>query len=233
MNQNKIGSLIKELRQKSNLTQKEFANKYGVTYQAVSKWENGKNLPDTLILKEICKDYNINIADILEGNIKPKKEYKIFLLISGILLLIGSLTLFINNYNKNRNNNFEFKTISSNCEDFKLNGSIAYNENKSVIYISNIEYCGNNDNEIYKSLNATLYEQKNNTKTKIGTCNHLKNTNTTINEYLKNVTINVNNSDERLCMEYNSDNLYLEITAITKNNQTITFNIPLLIDSCK
>lgn len=231
MNQNKIGSLIKELRTKSNLTQKEFADKYGVTYQAVSKWENGKNLPDTLLLKEICKDYNINIDDILEGNIKPKKRNLLYILIPIIFILIGLLIFFINNYNKN--NNFEFKTISSNCEDFKLNGSIAYNENKTVIHIPNIEYCGSNDNEIYKSLEATLYEQNNNTKTKIGTCNHLKNTNTTLNEYLKNVTINVNNNDERLCKEYNSDNLYLEIKAITKNNQTVTFSIPLLIDSCK
>lgn len=38
----RIGNLIKELRIKSNLTQNEFANKYGVTYQAVSKWEMEK-----------------------------------------------------------------------------------------------------------------------------------------------------------------------------------------------
>ena len=44
MNTEKIASLIKTLRQKDNLTQNEFAKKYGVTYQAVSKWENGKNL---------------------------------------------------------------------------------------------------------------------------------------------------------------------------------------------
>ena len=49
----RIGNLIKELRIKSNLTQNEFANKYGVTYQAVSKWENGKNIPDISVLKLI------------------------------------------------------------------------------------------------------------------------------------------------------------------------------------
>lgn len=45
MDQEKIGKLIKEIRQKNNLTQKQFADKYGITYQAVSKWENGKNMP--------------------------------------------------------------------------------------------------------------------------------------------------------------------------------------------
>ena len=63
----RIGNLIKELRIKSNLTQNEFANKYGVTYQAVSKWENGKNIPDISVLKLICEDYNISLDSILDG----------------------------------------------------------------------------------------------------------------------------------------------------------------------
>ena len=50
MDQEKIGKFIKDLRIKNNLTQKEFADKYNVTYQAVSKWENGKNMPDLSLL---------------------------------------------------------------------------------------------------------------------------------------------------------------------------------------
>ena len=69
MDQNKIGNLIKELRKKDNLTQEKFAEKYGVTYQAVSKWENGKNIPDISLLKQICDDYNIDINDLLDGNL--------------------------------------------------------------------------------------------------------------------------------------------------------------------
>lgn len=45
MNQERIGKFILELRKKNNLTQKEFANKLGVTYQAVSKWETGLSFP--------------------------------------------------------------------------------------------------------------------------------------------------------------------------------------------
>ena len=37
MDQEKIGKFIKEIRIKNNLTQKDLAEKYGVTYQAVSK----------------------------------------------------------------------------------------------------------------------------------------------------------------------------------------------------
>mgnify|MGYP000280822971 CR=1 FL=1 len=59
MNQEKIGKLIKKIRIKNKLSQKEFADKYGVTPQAVSKWETGKNIPDIAILKEIIQDENI------------------------------------------------------------------------------------------------------------------------------------------------------------------------------
>ena len=58
MNPQKVGELIKELRKNNNLTQKDLADKYGVTYQAVSKWENGTNLPDISLIKEICNDYH-------------------------------------------------------------------------------------------------------------------------------------------------------------------------------
>ena len=60
MDQEKIGKFIKEIRTKEKLSQQKFALKYGVTYQAVSKWENGKNIPDISILKEMCREYETN-----------------------------------------------------------------------------------------------------------------------------------------------------------------------------
>ena len=53
MDQEKIAKLIKKIRKDNNLTQKDLAQKYNVTYQAVSKWENGINLPDTWLLRQI------------------------------------------------------------------------------------------------------------------------------------------------------------------------------------
>ena len=41
MEEEHIGKWIKEIRKKNHLTQKDLAEKYHVTYQAVSKWENG------------------------------------------------------------------------------------------------------------------------------------------------------------------------------------------------
>ena len=59
MDQERIGNFIKKIRVDNNLTQRELADKLGVTYQAVSKWENGKNIPDIQTLKQISKEFNI------------------------------------------------------------------------------------------------------------------------------------------------------------------------------
>ena len=130
MNQEKIGKLIKEIRKKNNLTQAELAEKYGVTYQAVSKWETGKNIPDVSLLKEISKDFNVNIEDLLEGRVSNKnKSNKTKLIIISILVaIIIILTSFIIYNNYQHSHNFEFKTLTSSCSDFKISGSMAYND---------------------------------------------------------------------------------------------------------
>ena len=56
MNKEVVGSLIASARKRCDLTQEQFAEKIGVTVQAVSKWEHGKNLPDIenlLLIAEI------------------------------------------------------------------------------------------------------------------------------------------------------------------------------------
>lgn len=46
MNQERIGRFIAELRKEKKLTQIDLANKLGITDRAISKWENGRGLPD-------------------------------------------------------------------------------------------------------------------------------------------------------------------------------------------
>ncbi len=230
MNQDKIGNFIKSIRLDNNLTQKEFADKLGVTYQAVSKWENGKNIPDIAVLKQICDEYNIDINEILNGEKKEKKNKNIIKIIIPILIIIVVIILLILLLNKN-NKDFEFKTISSKCSDFKITGSAAYNKDKTSIYISNIEFCGNNSEEKYKKINCKLYENNNDTKIKISECKEKKDIN--IVEYLKDTNINVNNYNST-CKRLTSNTLILEIYALDNNNKTITYTIPIkLNDNCK
>ena len=146
MDQEKIGRFIKKIREENNLTQKEFADKLGVTFQAVSKWENGKNIPDIAILKQISEEFHVNIDEILEGKRKEKEKNQ--KRIGLILFLIGVTCLFlVAIVFHNQNSDYEFKTISSKCSDFKITGSAAYNKEKASIYISNVEFCGKEDTD--------------------------------------------------------------------------------------
>lgn len=63
-------NIIKSLRKKENITQEEFANKLSITRQAVSNWENGRNLPDIEMLINISKTFNISLDDLILGERK-------------------------------------------------------------------------------------------------------------------------------------------------------------------
>ncbi|MBQ3218982.1 MAG: helix-turn-helix transcriptional regulator [Clostridia bacterium] len=84
MNQEKIGKFIAERRKKNNLTQLQLSEKLNVTDRAVSKWENGKSLPDSSIMLALCKELNITVNDLLNGEIvdmdnQNEKKEKIIL----------------------------------------------------------------------------------------------------------------------------------------------------------
>ena len=57
----KIGENIRLLRQRKGLTQEQVAQRLGVTYQAVSKWENGTNTPDIALLPQIAALFGVMI----------------------------------------------------------------------------------------------------------------------------------------------------------------------------
>ena len=227
MNQEKIGQFIKKIREENKLTQKELADRLGVTYQAVSKWENGKNVPDISIIKEMSKMFNIDIDEILDGEKKDKKKnlYPLFLVVLLIILLVVGYIFYGNN------SSYEFKTITTTCSDFKISGSAAYNSDKATIYISNVEFCGKEDTTKYKTITCTLYETYNDTKTKISTCDKKKNTN--LEDYLKELQVNTDHYS-KTCKNLNKSSLTLEIEAKDSDNKTITYTIPIkLNDTCK
>lgn len=228
MDQNKIGNLIKELRKKDNLTQEKFAEKYGVTYQAVSKWENGKNIPDISLLKQICDDYNININDFLEGKNSTKKNNKervIFIIIISIIVVLGIVLFFIF-----YDGSITHKTLSSNCSDFKISGNIAYNNKHSYLYIPVIDYCGNEDNTLYKYIECKLYENNNNIKKEIGNSIYDGNDSITLNEFLESVNFNIDNFSKE-CKNIKEDSLVLEINATDNDDKITTYIVPLSLES--
>ena len=63
----KIGQYIQHLRKAAGMTQKELAEKLNISFQAVSKWENGDTLPDTGILLDLCDVLNTTADKLLNG----------------------------------------------------------------------------------------------------------------------------------------------------------------------
>lgn len=67
LDQQKIGGFIAERRKKQNMTQKQLAEKIGVSDKAVSKWETGRGMPDNSILMELCELLGTNVNELLSG----------------------------------------------------------------------------------------------------------------------------------------------------------------------
>lgn len=228
MDQEKISNVIKKIRIKNNMTQKEFAHKYNVTYQAVSKWENGRNLPDISILNKICDDYNVDLNEMLACKSKNKKGY-VFLV--SLIITLGVIVFISIMFYMSYNSDFSFKMLSTTCDNFTISGSIAYNQKKSSIYISNVEYCGGEDNTTYQFINCSLYENIDNDKILITSCGGREKI--TLEDFLKQFKVNVDDYKQN-CKDYIENSLYLEIKAIDINGKVIVYEVPLnLEDSCK
>ena len=80
MDQIKIGKFIAECRKNNNLTQMQLAEKLNITDRAISKWENGKAMPDSSIMLDLCNELKISVNELLSGemnnmeNINEKQE---------------------------------------------------------------------------------------------------------------------------------------------------------------
>ncbi len=76
MNQEKIGKFIASLRKEKNLTQQELAEILGVSDKSVSRWENGKTMPDLSLMQPLCQELGITINELLSGEKLKKEEYQ-------------------------------------------------------------------------------------------------------------------------------------------------------------
>ena len=137
-----LGKNILKIRKENNLTQDDFAQKYFVTRQTISNWENGKSYPDLETLVKISNDYKISLDILLKGDnkmvkdiSKKQKRYKWIILpiILYVILVIGIISVLIYAYNTQYN----LKGISNIL-------SIYIDENREKEYIGKL-----NGYEIY------------------------------------------------------------------------------------
>jgi transcriptional regulator with XRE-family HTH domain len=85
----KVGVAIKTLRLQAGYTQHDLADILGVTDQAVSKWERGLSVPDVSIVTKLSVLLNVDVDNLLEGNITYlEKTWK------GLLILDKNEVIF-------------------------------------------------------------------------------------------------------------------------------------------
>lgn len=150
MDQEKIGKFIFELRKEKKMTQQELADKIGVTDRAISKWENGRGMPDLSLMKPLCDALGITLNELISGERIEKKEiqkkseenilktinysnkrtkfFKIFLgcLITIFLLLVLMFVIDVRRMNKNEEVVFStwgfdyFPAINLNDEEIEI-----------------------------------------------------------------------------------------------------------------
>lgn len=76
MDNKKFGQFISELRKELNYTQKQVADKIHVTDKAISKWENGKGLPDISNIEALADVYSVSVGEIMQCKLHIKNELK-------------------------------------------------------------------------------------------------------------------------------------------------------------
>jgi len=152
MDQVKIGKFISEARRKKNITQKEIAEKLGVTDKTVSRWENGHYLPDISLWKELCEILDISVLDLMNGEKKERnkeemeesifntirttntkvnsmKKKTIIIMLISILIIIGTIIGAIYVINNNKKQTYEpISFISRYASVEKDDGWVCYFE---------------------------------------------------------------------------------------------------------
>lgn len=68
MNKMMIGSRIRELRRERGMTQEQLAKSVGISFQAISKWENNIALPDITLVPKLAQIFDVSIDDLFDYN---------------------------------------------------------------------------------------------------------------------------------------------------------------------
>lgn len=117
-----LGNNIKRIRKEAKLSQEDFAEKFCVTRQTVSNWENSKSYPDLETIIRISDSFEISLDILLkeditmvktiDNEVKSTRKYARALTVIAfiVVLLIGSFAVYSMVYfdaKKNLENNFE------------------------------------------------------------------------------------------------------------------------------
>ena len=78
MDQTAIGSYIMQKRRALNLTQEQLAEELGVSNKTVSKWENGKCMPDYSIIQKLCEALHVTLPELMDGGDAAENSVRVY-----------------------------------------------------------------------------------------------------------------------------------------------------------
>ncbi len=78
MNQLTTGKFISQKRKEKNLTQEQLAEKLGVSNKTISKWETGKCMPDYGVIKSLCEELEMTVAELMDGAEAEEKSVRAY-----------------------------------------------------------------------------------------------------------------------------------------------------------
>ncbi len=127
MDQMVTGSFIAKKRKEKNMTQAALAERLGVSNKTVSKWETGKCMPDYSVIGLLCKELEITVAELLDGDEKADSSVRVYddtqvlglvkriqvleqhrMSMAGLLLIIMGIALMLLHYNIGGSNARDF-----------------------------------------------------------------------------------------------------------------------------
>ncbi|MBO5323287.1 MAG: helix-turn-helix transcriptional regulator [Oscillospiraceae bacterium] len=71
-----MGEIISTLRREKGMTQKDIADKLGITDKAVSKWERDSAFPDTATIPKLAEILEINVEELMQAKAVPINGHK-------------------------------------------------------------------------------------------------------------------------------------------------------------
>lgn len=78
MNQAAIGSYIARKRREQNLTQEQLAERLGISNKTVSKWENGRCMPDYGIIQGLCDALHVMLPELMDGEDVAQNSVRVY-----------------------------------------------------------------------------------------------------------------------------------------------------------
>lgn len=238
MTEDSFGKTLAKLRKERKLTQQELADLLNVTNKTISKWETNTTAPDIDTLKRISQVLKVPV-DVLLGNSKltvtdshnkrKLTKKKLILLLSLLLVSIFFIYYMIANFILNTKS----YSLISGDDRFTIEGNITVEKNYYYLslvikginvrdfdatIINNAEYSIIIDNKIVYnngdiSTIATLME------------------NIYLSEFISKISVNHNDKRAEILKSVLENGLILQIKYNDKNNETISINIPVVVNN--